>query len=112
MNSINIRYGEYLPLPIETGNEGYVSAIMYIGQPGQMYLLSKEAILTDGNGIFEFTEEDTKIPLGEYSFQVSLFDVDGRPTKFPEPANDCGACEEEFPKFIVSESLDETEVLA
>ena len=60
MNSINIRYGEYLPLPIETGNEGYVSAIMYIGKPGQMYILSKETTLTNGDGIFEFTEEETE----------------------------------------------------
>ena len=112
MESINIRYGEYRPLPIETGNEGYVSAIMYIGKPGQMYILSKETALTNGDGFFEFTEEDTKIPLGEYSFQVSLFDENGRTTKFPEPTEDCGHCDEEFPKFIVSEALDETEVVS
>lgn len=112
MDSLNIRYGEYLPLPIETGNEGYVSATMYIGKPGQMYKLSKDAILTNGDGVFEFTEEETKLPLGEYSFQISVFDEEGRPTKFPEPEEDCGACEEEFPKFIVYEALDETEVTA
>lgn len=112
MDSINIRYGEYLPLHIETGNEGYVSATMYIGKPGQMYILSKETTLTNGDGIFEFTEEETRIPLGEYSFQVSVFDNEGRPTKFPEPDGDCGNCEEEFPKFIVSEALDETEVVS
>lgn len=112
MDSINIRYGEYLPLPIETGNEGYVSATMYVGKPGQMYILSKTTPLTSGDGIFEFTEEETKIPLGEYSFQVSLFDEENRPTKFPEPEYDCGACEDEFPKFIVSEALDETEVVS
>ena len=112
MNSINVRYGEYLPLPIETGNEGYVSAIMYVGHPGQMYLLSKEATLTNGDGIFEFTEEETKLPLGEYSFQISLLDTDGRPTKFPEPALDCLNGDDEFPKFIVSEALDETEVIS
>lgn len=112
MESINIRYGEYLSLPIETGDEGYVSAAMYIGQPGQVYTLSKTTPLTNGDGVFEFTEEETKIPLGEYSLQVNLFDEEGRTTKFPEPKYYCGAREDEFPKFIVSEALDETEVVS
>lgn len=111
MDTISIRYGESLVLPLDAGNEDAVSAAMFIGQAGEAYTLTKSISLTDGKGTFEFSTSDTELPLGTYKYQINVTDGDGFVKKFPSPDNcdgdDCG-----FPEFVVCESLDETEVVS
>ena len=111
MESYYIRYGEAGSLPIESSDLTAVSAEFYVAKPGQTYILKVTTPLVNGLGTFEFEEEDTRVPIGEYFYQVNVIDINGRPMKYPSPDEDCGGCDEEdFPKFIVGEALDETEV--
>lgn len=112
MDNINIRYGESVTLPLETGNVFNVSASIFIGKPGTLYAITKDITLVDGKGVFELAPEDTRIPLGEYNYQVNVTDADGRVEKYPgfDDNGDCGECDSEFPLFTVKEALDETEV--
>lgn len=110
MDTINIRYGESRTYPIDTGDVTDVTAEIYIGKPGQSYVLAKQIVLTEGKGVFLFTEEDTALPLDTYYYQINTIDGNGYILKFPEPSEECGGCETEFPKFIISEALDVTEV--
>lgn len=110
MEKISIRYGEPVTLPIDAGDPLAVSADIYIGKPGEMYTLTGHAVLTLGVGVFEFTPEETKIPLGTYYYQINVTDDTGYPTKYPSPDEECSGCEVDFPEFIVGEALDEIEV--
>ena len=110
MNPISIRYGESVTLPIDTGDITDVEASIYIGKPGQQYILSKTISLTDGVGVFIITEEETKLPLGIYYYQINTTDNTGYVQKFPEPEENCGDCQANFPEFIIYEALDEIEV--
>lgn len=110
MEELNIRYGEAVTLPIDAADPLAVSADIYIGKPGQMYTLTKSIPLTLGVGVFEFTPSDTRIPLGTYYYQINITDGTGFPEKYPSPEENCNGCEEQFPKFIVHEALDEQEV--
>lgn len=110
MEKISIRYGEPVTLPIDAGDPLAVSADIYIGKPGEMYVLTANAVLTDGVGVFEFTPDETKIPLGTYYYQINVTDDTGFPEKYPSPDEECSGCEVDFPEFIVGEALDETEV--
>lgn len=110
MEPISIRYGESLTLPIDTGDVTDVSADIYIGKPGELYVLTKNAPLTAGLGTFVFTDVDTSIPLDTYYYQINVTDSDGYVAKFPSPEEDCDGCENDFPQFIVCEALDEIEV--
>lgn len=110
MEEINIRYGEAVTLPIDAGDPTAVSADIYIGKPGQAYTLTKNIGLDLGVGVFELTPDDTRIPLGTYYYQINVTDDTGYPEKYPSPEENCSGCETNFPKFIVSEALDEQEV--
>ena len=110
MESINIRYGESLTLPLSTGDQFAVSADMFVGKPGQVYVLTKNITLVDGEGVFNFTPQETRLPLGTYSYQINVTDALGQVEKYPSPDRDCTGCENNFPQFIVCEALDETEV--
>lgn len=110
MEPISIRYGEGCNLPIDANDFTAISADIYIGNPGQMYVLTANAQLTDGVGVFEITKEQTEIPLGTYSYQINVTDANGAIEKYPQPQDDCGACDSDFPKFIVAEALDRTEI--
>lgn len=113
MDNIDIRYGERVTLPIDTGDATDVSADLYVGKPGELYILTKHATLTNGAGSFVLTVTDTSIPLDTYNYQVNVIDGSGEPQKFPSPKNsNCGDCddEEDFPTFTVHEALDSTEV--
>lgn len=106
MDTIKIRYGESLTLPIDTMDPGAVSADIFIGKAGEVYTLTQHISLTDGQGVFEFSDSETKIPLDTYYYQINTEDASGKVEKYPSP--DCDSCE--FPKFIVCEALDEIEV--
>lgn len=108
MDSIYIRYGESVTLPINTGDVLSETADIYIGKPGEVYVLTKNITLTDGEGTFEFSAAETQIPLGTYYYQINVTS-DGKVDKYPAPEG-CGGCDDEgFPEFVVSESLDLTE---
>lgn len=111
MDKVSTRYGASLTLPVDTGDTTDVSADIYIGKPGQVYVLTKHIDLTDGKGTFEFTPEETKIPLGTYNYQINVTTASGDLDKYPSP-DGCDACDDDFPEFVVAEALDETEVVS
>jgi len=110
MEPIIIRYGEDLTLPLDSGDITDVSASIFIGKPGEQYILTKSISLTDGVGTFVFSNTDTQIPLDTYYYQINVIDDEGYIQKFPSPEDNCKDCDTEFPRFIVCEALDETEV--
>ena len=110
MDSITIRYGESLTLPLDTGDMTDVSADIYIGKPGEVYVLTQNITLTDGVGTFVFDTTDTALPLDTYYYQINVTDSDGYIQKFPSPEEDCEDCDTEFPQFVVCEALDVIEV--
>ena len=110
MEPILIRYGESVTLPIDTGDTTDQSADIYIGRPGELYAITKNVTLTDGQGTFVLESNETEIPLGTYYYQINVTTADGYIEKFPSPDEDCGDCDNEFPEFIVREALDATEV--
>lgn len=110
MDSITVRYGESLTLPLDAGDLTAVSADIYIGKPGEAYVLTKNATLTDGVGTFVFDTTDTQLPLDTYYYQINVTDDEGNIEKYPSPDQVCSDCEHDFPKFIVCEALDEIEV--
>lgn len=107
MDTIKIRYGESLTLPLDASDTGATSATIFIGKAGEVYKLSKTIALTAGKGTFEFDPEETEIPLGEYNYQINVTSG-GDLKKYPSP--NCQDCD--FPKFIVAEALDVTEVVS
>ena len=110
MEAISIRYGESLTLPLDTSDLTAVSADIYIGRPGEAYILTKNITLTDGKGTFVFTPSETDIPLGTYYYQINVTDALGAVEKYPSPDEVCDGCESDFPQFIVCEALDVIEV--
>jgi hypothetical protein len=111
LDSIFIRYGETLTLPIDTGDATALSADIYVGKPGEVYTLTQNITLTDGAGTFVFSTTDTQIPLGTYYYQINVTDANGYVEKYPSPDESCSDCDDvNFPEFVVGEALDETEV--
>lgn len=110
MDQISIRYGENVTLPIDAGDTTAVRADIFVGTPGEVYIFTTNADLTDGAGFFELSQTDTEIPLGEYSYQINVTDSNGAVSKYPSPEDVCDGCEGDFPKFVVYEALDSTEV--
>jgi hypothetical protein len=110
MDSISIRYGEDATLPLDTGDVTAVSADIFVGRPGEAYVMTKPITLTNGAGVFLFTETDTAIPLGTYYYQINVTDALGHLLKYPSPEGECDGCDSDFPKFIVKEALDVIEV--
>lgn len=111
MDKISIRYGESVTLPLDADDATAVEATLYVGNPGQLPVLTKTIVLTDGTGVFELDINDTSIPLGSYKYQINVEDELGAVTKYPNPddCNDCGG-EDSFPEFVIYEALDLTEV--
>lgn len=109
MDTVSTRYGASLTLPVDTGDVTDVSADIYIGKPGQVYVLTKNITLTGGKGTFVFAPEDTEIPLGTYNYQINVTTASGDLDKYPSPEG-CDSCDDDFPEFIVAEALDLTEV--
>ena len=107
MDKIKIRYGETVTLPIDTASTTADTADIYIGKPGEAYVLTKHITLTDGIGVFDFTKAETQIPLGTYNYQINV-NTGSAVEKYPSP--NCGDCG--FPEFEVCEALDETEVVS
>ena len=117
MDKIQVRYGESFDLSIESDDDTATVATLFVGKPGQLPLITIPAP-------FAFEEDDnnarkiayivglptnTRIPLGEYNYQVNVSFSDGRELKYP---NDEYCEENGLPEFIVKEALDETEVVS
>ncbi len=110
MDPISIRYGESVTLPLDTGDLTAEAADIYIGKPGEVYVVTKHINLVEGKGTFVLTGTDTSIPIGTYYYQINVTDEDGNVDKYPAPEAGCGDCENNFPKFIIAEALDVTEI--
>lgn len=110
MDTVSTRYGATLTLPLDTGDITDISADIYVGKPGEMYVLTKHITLTDGKGVFEFTSADTQVPLGVYNYQINVVTADSGLDKYPSPEEGCYDCESNFPQFIVAEALDLEEI--
>lgn len=110
MDQISIRYGEDVTLPIDAGDSTAVKADLFVGKPGEVYILTTSTTLTDGEGFFELSSTDTELPLDTYYYQINITDSNNKVVKYPSPEEVCNGCEKDFPKFIVNEALDQTEV--
>lgn len=107
MKPISIRYGETLNVPITVDDDSAVSATFYVGKPGETPSITASTALVERSGEFDITDTDTRIPLGEYYYQITVTTSDGKVDKYPKPED----CEEHgLPKFTVHEALDEQEV--
>lgn len=107
MDTISIRYGETVTMPFDS-NGDYATADIFIGRPGETFVLTKHITLTEGKGVFTLTSSDTQIPLGVYNYQINVENNDGAVEKYPSP--NCDGCD--LPKFIVCEALDLDEVVS
>lgn len=110
MDPISLRYGESLTLPLDAGDVTAVSADIYIGKPGEVYMLTKHITLTEGKGTFTLSSVETQLPLDTYYYQINVTDSTGNVDKYPSPGDTCSDCDSDFPKFVVYEALDLTEV--
>jgi hypothetical protein len=111
MDEISIRYGEEVTLPFDANDSTATEATLFVGKPGELPKITQPITLTGGNGVFELTETDTSIPLGEYKYQINVMFGSAGPEKYPNP--DCDDCDEgSFPTFSVHEALDVTEVVS
>lgn len=110
MDPIIIRYGEHVTLPIDVGDNTATQAAIYVGKPGQQYVITQSVSLVSGEGVIVLDATDTSIPLGTYYYQINVTDANGYVEKYPTPKPNCDDCESEFPEFIVCEALDSTEV--
>ena len=110
MKPIKTRYGATVNTSIQLTSTGLVEATLYVGKPGEAPVITKSAPFTDGVAYLSLAPVDTRIPLGEYKYQINVEYSDGSIEKYPEPQADCED-EDALPSFIVVEALDETEVV-
>lgn len=109
--TIKIRYGQSLSLEVTIDDDNAVSGTFYVGKAGYLPVVTKPFTVNQPEGVAEIllTPTDTRIPLGEYFYQINIVDSNGNVTKFPEPETCDDNC---MPRFIVFEALDETEVVS
>lgn len=111
MDPITIRYGETVTLPLDAGDVTKTAAEIFVGKPGQTYIIRKETTLVDGVGTFVLDPQQTSVPIGKYYYQVNTVDANGAVSKYPSPLEDCDGCDtSDFPTFYIGEALDSTEV--
>ena len=109
--TIKIRYGQSLQLEIGIDDGAATTATLYVGKAGHLPVITKTVNVAQPEGIAEITlsPDDTRIPLGEYFYQINVVDDEGNVSKFPEP----DTCDDDcMPRFVVFEALDETEVVS
>lgn len=112
METVSCLYGEDVTLPVDVGDITAISADIYVGKPGEVYKFTVNTPLVLGVGAFEIPAEMTRIPLGTYYYQINVNYASGGPDKYPSPEGDCDGCGADFPKFIVGEALDESELVS
>lgn len=107
METINVRYGESVDFAVASDDVTAISATLYVGNPGDSPVITKTVPLLEGIAAITLDPEDTRVPVGEYRYQVNVDRQDGGVEKYPQP-EDCG--EDGLPKFVVHESLGLSEV--
>lgn len=108
MNPIKVRYGASLILTVETEDTTAVSATLYVGEEGQLPVITKTALFDNLIADVSLNPEDTEVPLGKYKYQIDVIYSDGRIDKFPNPKNCLQT--KDLPDFSIHESLSDTEV--
>lgn len=106
MKTFKVRYGESKDFTIELEDTTAQTVTFYVGNEGEEPLITVPANFVDGVAVIEMSADDTKIPLGEYKYQLTVTLEGGKKHKYPTDEE----CEENgLPDFIVLEALDETE---
>lgn len=108
METIKVRYGESFDLKLESDDVTAQTVTLFVGKEGALPKITVPANFVSGIAFLEGTPDSTKIPLGEYKYQLTVTFSDGKVRKYPT-AEDCEV--DGLPDFVVLEALDETEVL-
>lgn len=109
MDDIRIRYGEELQFTVQTDDLDATELNFYVGKPGQDAVIVAPGTLTENGWVVTVEPTQTRIPLGQYNYQLNVVHTNNSVDKYPEPTD----CEEDgLPKFYVHEALDETEVVS
>lgn len=108
MDNIETRYGASVDFSIAVDAMDAVQATLYVGKLGETPVISKSTNFVDGVAFLNLDSNDTKVPVDEYFYQVSvIYSGTNQKKKFPEAST----CEDgELPKFIVRPALDEQEI--
>lgn len=107
MDTIKVRYGESYDFTIESDDLTAETATFYVGKDGETPVITVPSTFVDGVAVIEIPADDTKIPLGDYKYQITINLEGGKVHKYPTDEE----CQESgLPDFIVLEALDETEV--
>lgn len=111
MKTLSVIYGGTLDvnITVPTDETMPISASIYVAKEGEPYVMSSTGEFDEnGKATVSFSSDDTKVPLGEYKYQINLDYEDGGVVKLP----DTNYCQGELPYFYVTEALDETEVVS
>jgi hypothetical protein len=112
MEEIKVRYGESFNITVEMPDDDEATiATLYVGKPGQNPVITIPAEF-GAEGIAHITglPEDTRIPIGEYQYQINVLFSDD--TVYKYPTEEWCASHDGLPSFIVLEALDENEVVS
>ena len=101
-STIYVRYGETVEFAVTFDNLSATGGVFYVAETSMTPVISKAFTLTAGAGVIELDELDTSIPLGEYNYSIV---IDG--AELPSAESTQG----QLPKFIVSESVKNVEVI-
>lgn len=108
MESIDIRWGEAVSLPVYIDDDTALSATLYVAKEGEAPIIIAETELENGEGFFELSGLQTRKEEGLYKYQINVY-YDGLddPEKFPAPDDDCDECDDiDLPDFRIYTSLD------
>ncbi len=109
MENFSVRYGESFDFSVETDDLTATTVTFYVGLEGETPLITVPANFVDGVAWISATKDDTKIPLGDYKYQLTVeYDDPTKAHKYPSD-EDCEA--NGLPNFYIKEALDETEVI-
>ncbi len=109
MDKEEVRYGETYSFTIESDDLTAETATFYIGKEGEQPVITAPADFVGGVAEIEVTAEQTKVPLGEYKYQITIILEGGKVQKYPtnEECSETG-----LPTFTILEALDEIEVIS
>lgn len=102
MSDMSVRYGATLPLLL-TNDEGSVStARLTLSQAG-VVKFTKLASFVGLEADLTMTALETKLPVGEYDYMITVTYIDGSVEKYPNLEN-CSDCE--LPTLEICEAND------
>lgn len=107
METQRVRYGESFSFTIESDDLTAELATFYVGKEGQSPVITAPANFENGIAVVEVSALQTKVPVGDYKYQITVNLEDGKVHKYP---TDEECSETGLPDFKVLEALDETEV--